>query len=143
MKLKLNYSHKRVITTADLYDATDPPLIFEVLTRPPRVWATIYNDFEKDGAKDPIIARKLISLVFLTVSDEENTYPLNTIEAVAELQAAIEESNPGYGDEFSCNIAWSFGRHYYSFLGDRLGNSQEPLPQLNGSSGEKTQALVS
>jgi len=150
--MKLNYNTKRTITTADLYDATDPPLIFEVLARPPRPWASLYNEFERDGSKDLDLAKQLISLTFLTVSngsddsddsDGNDFYSLNTFEDVTALQAAIEEENPGYGAEFCCNIAWSFGRHYYSFLSDHLGNSLEPLPQLNGSGQEKSPALVS
>lgn len=143
-KMTLNYNPKRTITTADLYDAADPPLIFEVLARPPRPWAILYNKFEQDGAQNLDWARELISLAFLTVSDGgDDVYPLNTIEAVDDLRAAIEENNPGCGDEFCCNIAWSFGRHYYSFLSDHLGNSPEPLQQLNGSGQEKSPALVS
>lgn len=141
--MKLNYNTKRTITTADLYDATDPPLIFEVLARPPRPWAILYNKFEKDGAGNLDWAKELISIVMLTVSDGGDVYPLNTIGAVNDLQAAIEEDNPGCGVEFVCNIAWSFGRHYYSFLADHLGNSPKPLPQSNGSDGEKSPALVS
>ena len=141
--MKLNYNTKRTITTADLYDATDPPLIFEVLTRPPRPWAILYNEFEKNGSADIDAAKELISLVFLTVSDGGEVYPLGTVKAVGELQAAIEENNPGCGVEFICNIAWSFGRHYYSFLSDHLGNSPEPLPQSNGSGQEKSPAVAS
>lgn len=141
--MKLNYNPKRTITTADLYDAADPPLIFEVLARPPRPWATLYNEFELGGSIDLEAARELISLVFLTVSDGDEVYPLNTIEAVTDLQVAIEENNPGCGVEFCCNIAWSFGRHYYSFLSDHLGNSPEPSPQLNGSGQKKSPALAS
>ncbi len=141
--MKLNYNPKRTITTADLYDAADPPLTFEVLARPPRPWAILYNEFEQNGSTDLEAAKELISLVFLTVSDGDNVYPLNTIQAVTDLQAAIEENNPGCGVEFCCNIAWSFGRHYYSFLSDHLGNSPEPLRQLNGSGQEKSPALVS
>lgn len=141
--MKLNYSHKRVITTADLYDATDPPLIFEVRSRPPQPWASLYNEFERDGMIDADVARQLIAMVFLTVSDGENTYPMDTPESVQALQEAIEENNPGHGNDFSCNIAWAFGRHYYSFLGDHLGNSLKPSQQSNGSAGEKTPALVS
>jgi hypothetical protein len=103
----------------------------------------LYNEFEGDGARDLKAAKELISLVFISVSDGGEIYPLNTIEAVTELQAAIEESSPGCGADFCCNIAWAFGRHYYSFLGDHLGNSLEPLPPSNGSSGEKNPALVS
>jgi hypothetical protein len=141
--MKLNYTPKRTITTADLYDATDPLLIFEVLTRPPRPWMILYNEFERDGSRNLDWARELISLTFLTVSDGGEVYPLNTIGAVTDLQAAIEENNPGCGVEFCCNIAWSFGRYYYSFLSDHLGNSLEPLQQLNGSGQEKNPALVS
>ena len=141
--MKLKYSPKRTITTADLFDATDPPLTFEILARPPRAWAVLYSTFEKDGARSVEMARELISLAFLTVSDDENTYPINTIEAAFGLEAAIEEENPGYGEDFMCSIAWSFGRHYYNFLGEHLGNSPEPLPRLNGSSGEKSPAKVS
>jgi hypothetical protein len=142
-KMTLNYNPKRTITTADLYDTADPPLIFEVQARPPRAWSILFGKFEKEGALDLETAKELISLAFLTVSDGGEIYPLNTIEAVTDLQAAIEENNPGCGIEFVCNIAWAFGRHYYSFLSDHLGNSPEPLSQLNGSSGEKTPALVS
>lgn len=141
--MKLNYNPKRTITTADLYDATDPPLIFEVLTRPPRPWAILYGEFEKDGMRDLDAAKELISLVFVTVSDGGEVYPLNTVKAVTGLQEAIEKVNPGYGTQFCLDIAWAFGRHYYSFLGEHLGNSLEPLPQSNGSSGEKSPALAS
>jgi hypothetical protein len=141
--MKLNYNSKRTITTADLYDATDPPLIFDVLARPPRSWAVLYNEFEGDGARNLDQAKELISLAFLSVSDGGDIYPLNTMEDVGELETAIEENNPGCGAEFCRNIAWSFGRYYYSFLGDHLGNSLEPLPPSNGSSGEKNPALVS
>lgn len=140
---KLNYKATRTITTADLYDACDPPLIFEVLTRPPQPWAVLYNTFEQDGMRDIETAKELIKMVFLTVSDGENIYPLNTVESINGLQGAIEEDNPNYGADFICNIAWAFGRHYYSFLSEHLGNSLEPLPPLNGSSGEKSRALVS
>jgi hypothetical protein len=141
--MKLSYNPKKTITTADLYDATDPPLIFEVLVRPPRPWAILYNQFEQSGSNDLDMAKELISLAFLTVSDGGDKYPLNSFEAVTALQEAIEESNPGYGAEFCCNIAWAFGRNYYNFLSDHLGNSLEPLLQSNGSGQEKNPVLVS
>lgn len=143
MKMKLSYNYKKVITTADLYDATDPPLIFEVLVRPPRDWSISYSDFEDTGADDIEAAKELFNMTFLTVSDGENTYPLDTIKDVEDLQAAIEATNPGYGAEFICNMVWAFGRKYFLYLRDHLGNSLEPLPQSNGSSGEKSPVLES
>ncbi len=141
--MKLNYSYKKTITTADLYDATDPPLAFEVLVRPPRDWSILYTEFEDSGGDDIEIAKELFNMTFLTVSDGDNTYPLDTVADVESLQAAIEATNPGYGAEFICNMVWAFGRKYFLFLRDNLGNSIEPLPQSNGSGGEKSPALVS
>lgn len=141
--MKLNYSYKKTITTADLYDATDPPLSFEVLVRPPRDWSIRYADFEDTGADNIEIAKELFNMTFLTVSDGDNTYSLDTVADVEELQAAIEATNPGYGAEFICNLVWAFGRKYFLFLRDNLGNSIEPSLQSNGNGGEKTPALVS
>jgi len=123
--MKLKYKNVRTITTADLFDATDPPLIFTVRTRPDREWAKLYKQFEDDGSHDESLARQLIAAVFLTVSDGGETYDIDTVETVTALQDAIEVDNPGAGGEFVCNIAWSFGINYYSFLGDRLGKSEK------------------
>lgn len=143
MKMSLNYSYKKTITTADLYDTTDPPLIFEVLVRPPRNWSIQYTEFEDTGCQNVEMAKELFNMTFLTVSDGENTYPLDTVKDVEELQAAIEAANPGYGAEFICNVVWAFGRKYFLFLRDHLGNSLEPLPQSNGSGSEKSPVLAS
>lgn len=143
MKLKINYSSKRTITTADIFDACNPPLTFEVRTRPPREWARLNNDFEVDGCNDAELAKTLIAMAFLTVSDGENTYPISTPEEVDDLRQAIEEDNPGYGNDFLTTVAWGFSTNHYSYLGKHLGNSLKPLQQLADSSGEKNQASVS
>ncbi len=141
--MKLNYSYKKTITTADLYDATDPPLTFEVLVRPPREWSIHYAEFEDGGGDNIELAKELLAMTFLSVSDGQNTYPLSTVKDVEGLQAAIEANNPGYGAEFICNMVWAFGRKYFLYLRDNLGNLIAPLPQSNGSGAEKTQALAS
>jgi hypothetical protein len=134
--MKLNYTNKRIVTTADLFDACDPPLIFEVRTRPPREWARLNNEFEDDGCQDADLARILISMAFLTVSDGENVYPISTTEQVEDLRLAIESENLGYGNDFLCTIAWGFSTNHYTYLGNHLGNSLKPLAQLNGSGQE-------
>ena len=141
--MKLNYVGKRTITTADLFDCSDPPLVFEVRTRPPRNWATLFNDFESGGADDIEIAKKLIAMCFLTVSDGGESYKIDTEELVEAMQQAIEAENPGYGEEFICTIAWGFGRNYYRVLGDQLGNSKKLLEQLNTNSEETNRVKVS
>jgi hypothetical protein len=141
--MKLNYTNKRTITTADLFDACDPPLIFEVRTRPPKGWALIDLEFSKGGHEDVELAKQMIAGIFLTVSDGGEVYPLKTIKQVEALQQAIEDENPGYGEQFLITIAWGFSRNYYQYIGDHLGNSLEPLPQLNGSGQSKEAAKVS
>lgn len=132
--MKLNYTSKRTITTADLFDACDPPLIFEVRTRPPKGWAQVDLDFSESDHTDVELAKRLIAGVFLTVSDGgEHIYNLITIEQVEDLQQAIEQGNPGYGEDFLITIAWGFSSNYYNFIGNHLGNSLKPLTQLNGS----------
>lgn len=135
--MKLNYSSSRTITTADMFDACDPPLIFEVRTRVPRGWASIDLDFSEDGHKNTEMAKRMIAGAFLTVSDGEGTYQIQTIEQVEELRQAIEIDNPGDGDSFLCSIAWGFSSNYYKFIGDHLGNSLRPSPQLNGNGQEE------
>lgn len=119
--MKLKYNPTRTITTADLYNACDPPLIFKVKARPGREWAKLDKDFE--GTKDEIkVAKKLVSMTFLSVSDGENTYPLKTISQVEDLQKAIEGLNPGGGEEFISAIAWGFSNNHYNYLANHLGN---------------------
>jgi hypothetical protein len=141
--MKLNYSSKRTITTADLFDACNPPLIFEVRTRPPKGWAIIDLEFSEGNHEDVSLAKQLIAGAFLTVSDGENVYPISTIAQVEDLQQAIENENPGYGEDFLITIAWGFSRNYYQYIGDHLGNSLRPSPQLNGSGQEKEKVKVS
>lgn len=136
--MKLNYSSSRTITTADMFDACNPPLIFEVRTRVPRGWASIDLDFSEDGHKNVEMAKQMIAGAFLTVTDGGEIYQIQTIEQVEELQKAIEENNPGDSDNFLCSIACGFSSNYYKFIGDHLGNSLRPSPQLNGSGQEGT-----
>lgn len=119
--MKLKYNPTRTITTADLYNACDPPLVFKVKVRPGRTWAKLDRDFE-GAATEVETAKKLVSMVFLSVSDGENTYPLKTISQVEDLQQAIEELNPGGGDEFISAIAWGFSNNHYNYLAAHLGN---------------------
>ena len=165
--MKLNYTSKRTITTADLFDACDPPLIFEVRTRPPKGWAQIDLDFSETDHTDVELAKRMIAGVFLTVSEiqtveedkkeeDENpdyrevypiqtgeVYPIQTVEQVEALQQAIESENPGYGEDFLLTIAWGFSRNYYSYIGKHLGNSLKPLLQSDDNGQGKSKVKVS
>lgn len=127
--MKLNYNATRTITTADLWDACSPPLIFEVKARPGIKWSELDNKFDETDHTDVKIAQELISLAFLTVSDGENTYPISKVSQVKELQESIEELSPGHGKTFILNIARSFSTSQYNYLVANLGNSLKPLAQ--------------
>ena len=141
--MKLNYSNKRTITTSDLFDACDPPLTFEVRTRPPKEWANVQREFGESGNQDVELAKRVIAFAFLTVSDGSNTYDIRTVEQVEQLAEAIDQENPGYGDEFLTTIAWGFINNHFTYLERNLGNSPRPLSQSNGNGPEKTVAMVS
>ncbi len=129
----MKYNAKRVVTSADLFDACDPPLKFEVRTRPSTSWAKQNNLFEEEGSDNPELAAKLISMAFFSISDEDETLKLDTLESVQIVRDIIESGNPGYGDNFLCNIAWGFSQNHYSFLERNLGKSRKSLPPSKGT----------
>lgn len=131
--MKLNYNAKRIITTADLFDACNPPLVFEVKSRPGKEWSVLDDKFDDTNHTNIEIARELISLAFLTVSDDENTYPISKVSQVKELQSSIEQLIPGNGEFFILNIARAFSVNQYNMLVANLGNSLKPLLQSNGN----------
>lgn len=141
--MKLNYNATRIITTADLFDACDPPLIFEVRSKPGKEWARLDREFDETGNDDIEIAKQLISKSFISVSDSDNAYPIKTISQVEDFRLAIEELNPGGGHEFICAIAWGFSVNHYDFLVKNLGNSRRPLKQSNTNGQSKSRVKVS
>ncbi len=141
--MKLNYKATRTITTADLFDACNPPLVFEVKSRPGKEWSELDNKFDETNNTDIEIARELISLAFLTVSDNENTYPISKVSQVKELQENIEELSPGDGEFFILNIARTFSINQYNLLVANLGNSLRPLSQSNGNGPKVAKVKVS
>ena len=147
--MKLNYNYKRTITTADLFDACDPPLVFEVKSKPGKKWAKLDREFDESGNKDVGIAKQLIAKAFLTVSDSENTYPIKTISQIESFQAAIQQAmpaddpDPETSEDFLCAIAWGFSVNHYDFLVKNLGNSRRPLKQSNINGQNRSKVKVS
>jgi len=141
--MKLKYTATRHITTADLLIPADPPIEFEVKSRPSREWAVLFREFEHGNGKDVNQAMKLISLSFITVAQDDEIYPLGSIAAVGDLRDAIEVDNPGHGDDFICNVAWGFGNHFYTWAENTLGNLRERSQPLNGSGRQRSKAKVS
>lgn len=121
--MKFTYHTTRQITTADLYDATDPPLIFQVKTRLSRDWLLAWDAFGEAEAGDVSAAADLVAEAFISVTqDGEEIYPLDSKADALALRDAIEEAQPGAGDAFLRHLALAFGTNHYRYLDKRLGN---------------------
>lgn len=114
--MQIKYSPTREISTSDLFIATDPPIIFEVKARLSPEWARLLQSWEQDGSNDIEIATELMGQAFVSVSQNNEKWPLNSKEYAQELLAAIEESNPDAGGEFVCEVVSAFAFNHYNFL---------------------------
>ncbi len=128
--MNLKYSVTYEFSSADIFDATDPPLFFEAVSRPDSSWARLVQQWQKNGAGDPEMAEEIIGRVIVGVRQEgEQSFPLDGRKGAASLRAAIEANNPGAGDQFLCHLALGHYNHHFTRLADILGNSETPSPQ--------------
>lgn len=140
MKLNLNYNPTYEFSTADIFDATDPPLFFEAVSRHSASWSRLvrqWRAYDEDGnSKIPIseanpdMAEEIIGMVIVSVRQEDGPrYPLNGREGAASLRAAIEEENPGKGASFMCQLAQGHYNHHFLRVDKLMGNSETPSTQ--------------
>lgn len=130
MKIKLSYNSTYEFSTAHIYDAANPPLFFEALSRPSPEWARLVQQWRDDGADDPDIAEEIVGRVIMSVRQEGGArYPLKGRKGAASLRVAIEYSNPGSGGQFMCHLALGHYNYHFTRLADLLGNSETPSTQ--------------
>ena len=141
--MRITYSPTRTITSSDLFMACDPPITFTVKVKVPPTWARLHRQWEEQGHADLQMTKELIAQSFVTVGQDGDAWPLNTIEAVDELREAIEEQNPNSGDDFLITILDSFAFNHYNFLAGQSMSSAAPLTQSNGSGAKKDRVAVS
>ncbi len=142
--MKFNYSSTRVLSTADLGIACDPPLFFTVRANVPPNWARLQLDWEEKGAGDVGLAAELVGQVFVNVwQGTEMQYPIKGKAGADELRQAIEDSSPGEGDNFICHLALAFAREHFRFLARNSAASAKPSEQSNGTGKRKGRVKVS
>ncbi len=121
--MNIVFNPTRTITTADLFIACDPPMTFEVKAQLSTDWVRSHIAWEESGTEDMKTAIDLVSSSFLSVAQDGNKYPLDTIDAVQDLINAIEDNNKGQGNLFVCDILTKFTHNHYSFLTRSSANS--------------------
>lgn len=122
MTIKLNYNATYTFTSAEIYDATQPILIFTAITRPTTQWANLYRTWIKAGAEDASQAIEIVGRVIVGVEQDGQYFAIEGREGAEALHAAIEEASPGYGDAFIINLAIGHYNLHFNRLDALLKN---------------------
>lgn len=139
--MKIKYNPVRIISTADLFIACDPPIQFEVKVRLTPSWAIKSRDWDDSPDSDIEIAMELMADAFVSVSQDGDIYPLNTVEAVKGLRDSIESDNPEYGNDFIKIIVEMFSSNHFRFLALASQKSGLQSRPSNGTQSKEKQAV--
>jgi hypothetical protein len=126
MELKLSYNHTYEFTTADYFNASDPPLTFEASARATPEWARLVRNWLENSPDDVGPALEIVGRAIISVSQNGTKYPINGREGAKALRDAIEQGNPGQGDDFIIDLAQGHYNYHFRRLADLVGNSDEP-----------------
>jgi len=107
----LNYK-TRDVSTKDIYNAFDPPLIFKVKTRGPNGWPSLVRVFEEGDLKDITLAVQIIQALCVEVSDGYEHHPLTTPEKTEDFYQMLKVSEPELAAEILCNLAYNLALDY-------------------------------
>ena len=136
--MKIKYSPTRTVTTADLFIAADPPIVFEVKARLSPGWAQLLRVWEDNGSDDEGMACELMGQAFMSVSQDDERYPLNSKEAAEQLSQAIEVENEGAGGPFICEVVQAFAFNHFNFLARSSAGLDKLSGQSNGTGKKKS-----
>jgi hypothetical protein len=132
-RMKLLVKVTRILTTDDLDLTCDPPLSFEVTGNvEPSIFKAV-QEWEAAGFELERCA-ELVGRVFISVTQDGQTYSLNGKAAALALYEAIEESNPGAAYQFMVRLLENFiQNHLRFFVSRRSGSPPSAPPSENGS----------
>lgn len=123
MKLKVNTTH--TVTTEDLEIFCDPPLTFEAVGNiGPHLWGQL-RDWHK-GNYPPEDVVGFIPKLFVSVSQNGDTYPLTTPEDAKALEDAV-------GNEFLSDLVESYWNYEFDFFKKKRAASANSLSQSDDS----------
>ena len=127
MSIKLNYNAIDTFTGADIGDyGADPDFIYEMYSSRPNGWQDAFVDY-RESNDDLELAIRVIQTGLISISQDGNRYPLDTIEDVKAIFDAIEQGNPGQGETFIHNLAYRSSLRRFSQEAERLGNYETSL----------------
>jgi hypothetical protein len=119
----------RVVSTDDLELFCDPPLTFEASGRiNDKLTAELQQWFK--GGYDPAKTVEFIPQLFMSVSQNGDTYPLTTTADAEALRAAL-------GDGFLLDLVEAFWDYDYRFFARRRAASANSSPALDAGEASK------
>lgn len=125
--IKLNYNPTYKFSSVDIFDYADSePITFEAHSRQTSEWARLVRQWASDGGNDPARAAEIVGAAIVAVEQGGERYPIGSTENAQGLRDAIEESAPGHGDRWLCNLALGHWNYHFSRAETDLGNSAAP-----------------
>lgn len=137
--LNLTINTTRQVSTAQMRMTCDPPLFFRVRAYFGVEVSQQMVHWQEGGGQDASEAAKILSQVFVAVSQNGDSYPLASLADMLALRETVEVANPGEGDQFICALLQNFVSNHYNFFtraGNGSANSSAPLD--TGSENEPT-----
>lgn len=138
--IKLSYNPTYKFSSVDIFDYADSePITFEAHSRQTADWARLVRQWASAGGDDPNRAAEIVGMAIVAVEQSGERYPIGTAENAQALRDAIEESAPGHGDRWLCNLAMGHWNYHFSRSEADLGNSVTPSgASSNGAAAEST-----
>lgn len=132
--LNLTINTTRKVSTAEMRMACDPPLYFQVRAYFGVEISQQMVNWQQAGARDAVGAADILSQVFLSVSQNGDSYSLTTPANVLALREAVEANSPGEGDGFLCALLENFVSNHYAFFTKAENGSAPSSPHSDDGS---------
>ncbi len=137
MNLKLNYK-SREVSTEDIIDVFDPPLIFSVKTRATSGWFDDISGIEAD-TRDIDLALRIITGICFSVSDGNISTPLVTTDDARSFYASLHDQSPEMASEIICDISYELAGEFVRYHHKRLVALKKTSNQSDiGNNGKDT-----
>jgi hypothetical protein len=136
----LNYK-TREVSTKEIYNAFDPPLVFVVKSRAPNGWPAMAEALEKSKLKDVSLAIQILQVLCISISDSTEVHSLTTLEKVEDFCQMLKSVEPDLADEIICNLAYNLALDYLKEKKIALSVLERQQELSTNGKGEKVLAL--
>lgn len=137
--MKLDYKATFKVSNWEMGDFADSPeIIYELWANRPIGWREKCLEFIEGKYESIDLALDIVGMILVSVSQDDETWPIKGRDGAQELRDSVEEQNPGYGDTFIFTLAVALFNHYYEYAEQRSKNSSKPSRRSGG--GKKAQS---